>query len=282
MNKLKNNDDVMISNQIVFKELSPEDIQFYEVVSSRITSSNALPFDLPAKSVFDIIRRGLKFFWDWYELATQEQLLVLPLSEIKKFQNGVNHDVKLPNGIEAVIDWRGVESYSMGRNISSFIQYSMLSNFQISSLSSGSSARNGSGVGAYGGAYKNEPFSISSIVSSLYEVEQYKELFKRNYRCTYNKNTQIFRIMTSIDVPLVLTCMVRLSPSELYNDYKFEDYIVACCEEQLGRILSAFDSKLIGEIQINFADIKESGKETKEKIEEEIKDSNIMDIIMQK
>lgn len=270
------NDDIRISNQKIFEKLTPADVEFFERISRRVTGSSAIPFDLPANSVFDIIVRSLKWFWEWYPSATQEKLLFLPYSEICKYRNessALNIDIKMPNGIEAIYDWKAVDQYRIGGvNMVNYMSYALLSNYSI-----------GGFMNNYGysqrGAYAQNPISMVNVVTALYEVEQYKETFTRGYRATFNKNSQIFRLTTEVNTSFVINCFVRLEPEFMYNDYKFEDYVVACVNEQIGKILNTFGFKLPGDVQLNYEQIKEEGKETRKEIEEEIKGMNNTDFI---
>lgn len=263
---------VMISNQAKFTKLQPEDVEFYEQVNSRITGSNALPYEIPADAFFRTVVAAMKWFWHWYEPATQETLLYIPYSEIqsKGVKYGGNIDLLLPNGIEGIFDWKQASQSSLG-SVNDYLRISLLQTF----TATGAGAGNGYG---YGG----NNTQMSNIVISMFEANQYRETFTRGIRANFNKNTGKFRIMSSIDTGLVLSCFVRLQPFELYGDIMFEDYVVACVEAQLGRIMTSFDFNYPGGIKLNYDPVQESGKTRKQEIEEEIKGSNNNDFMMTK
>lgn len=255
-------------NEQLFAKLTPADIQFYETISDRVTSSNALPFDIPAKTVFRLIVKGMKFFWEWYEQATEERTLYLPYSEIIKSPGSkLNRQVKLPNGIEALYGWDIVGGQSYGDNISQYINYALLQN-----LNTGASWS--TDTGATRGAYQSNNTSIVNVVTALYEVEQWKQIFDRTIRASYNKHSQIFSIQSEVTSSMVLHCFVRLQPEYMYNIQLFEDYVVALVNEQLGSIIGLFDFKYPGGVQPDFDKIKDAGKEEKDKIEEFLKEAN--------
>ena len=263
------------SNNPRYKLLSPEDVMFYETVNSRITGSHALPYEIPVDSFFTITIACLKWFWNWYESATQEKMLFVPYNEISNRRDGSgNIDLLLPNGIEAVIDWKQSSS-SISQRINDYLRISLLQTY-----SSGYSS--GAGDGSFRSGYAMQAPSVANAVVAMYEATQFKETFTRGIRANYNKNTQIFRIMTNIDTGLVMQCMVRLLPRELYGDIMFENYVVACIEEQLGRILSAFEFKLPGSVTINYDQIKEYGQTSRKEIESDIKASNNTDFMFTK
>lgn len=259
------------SNNPRYKQLLPEDIEFYERVTSQITASHALPFEVPVDSFFTIVVRSLKWFWNWHENATQEQLLFIPRCDIQAQPNkGGNIDLLLPNGIEAVTDWKsGTAQFSNA--INNYLRVALLQTYSSSNGSYG-------GQGGYGATQ----FSMSNVIMSLYEINSYRETFTRGIRASYNKNTQIFRLMTNIPDGLVLTCATRLMPFQMYADQVFEDYVIASIEEQLGRIVMAFDFQYPGSIKLNYDQIESYGKEKKAQIETAIKESNNMDMIQTK
>ena len=266
-NELLNN--IRIANQAIFTKLTPEDVAFYEVVSNTVTGSNALPFDLPAKEVFRLINKGLKFFWEWYDQGVEERTLFLPYSEIVNSKgNNLNRQVLMPNGIEAIFGWKAVEcSGSYGNNISQYINYALLKNLNTGAAWSNQdfSAR---------GAYKGDVTSIVNIVAGLYEIEQYRSLFTKGITASYNKHSQIFSIRSEIHSGLALDCLVRVRPEHLYTYQLFEDYIVALVERQLHKIIGMFDFKYPGGVQPDFNKISDDGKDAAEKIEEFLKESN--------
>ena len=255
------------TNKDIFKKLSPEDVVFYETIVDRVTSSNALPFDLPAKAVFQLIQKALKFFWEWNEQCVEERTLFLPYSEIKKAKGTkLNRLIQLPNGIEAVFGWHAVDGNFSGDNISQYIHYAMLQNLNTgASFTTEQSTR---------GAYRENNTSIVNIVTALYEAENWKQLFQRGITANYNKHSQIFSIRTEINNSMVLDCFVRLAPEYMYQIQLFEDYVTALVEERLGKIMNMFEFKYPGGIQPNFTEISSSGKEEREKIEEYLKDAN--------
>ena len=264
----------LISNRAKYEKLSPEDIQFYEQVNSRITASNALPFEVPVDAFFRTTIACMKWFWEWYEGATQEQMLYLDYGDIMAIpkDGSGNINILLPEGIQGIIEWKQ-SSATVSRQVRDYLRIALLQTY-----SSNYVATPGSGAG-HRDTYGFQNPSLSNAVIAIYEAEQYRETFTRGVRANFNKNTGIFRIMSNVQTGLVLQCMVRLHPEYLYGDIMFENYVVACIEEQLGRIVTAFDFKLPGSVTINYDQITEYGKDKRKEIEEEIKASNNTDFI---
>ena len=264
----------MTSNNPRYKKLEPADLEFYEQVNSRITGSHALPFEIPHDAFFRTTIAAMKWFWNWHGDATQEQMLYIPYQTISEISSSNtsgsgNIDLLLPESIEAIIDWKA-SSQSITGKLANYLRISLLQTYSTSANTNG---------GSYG---NNSNPTLSNAVISMYEASMYKETFQKGIRASFNKNTRIFRIMSSVTSGIVLQCMVRLHPQDLYGDIVFEDYVVARIEEQLGRIVTAFDFKLPGSVTINYDQIKEYGKESRKEIEADIKASNNNDTIQYK
>lgn len=278
---MSNYTEKMNGNKIRFENLLPEDIEFLERINSNVTSSNALPFDVPMDEVLRIVVRSLKWFWHWYGDATQESTLYVPLEEIasKNVSNRAGQiDVKLPNGIEGIFDLKQVGGANVS-GIAKSLRYPLLNSFR-QSYSSNATITNNGGAG-FRATYGSGSFSMNDAILQMYEQSQYQTLFQRGYRFSFNKNTQILRLMTgNISNGFVCQAFERLSPQEMYGDIMFEDYVTAKVEAALGKIVGTFNFELPGGVTINYDEIKSNGKERAKEIEDEIKESNNGDFIL--
>lgn len=263
---------IKTGNRFRYTNLAPEDIEFHERVNSMVTASHALPFEIPQQAFFDIVVQSLKFFWAWYPYAIEEALYFIPRSELEQttLVNGMRN-IKLPNGIEAVMDWKSGSS-GLGMKMNDLLRISLLSSINNSRGNSSS----------MGGGYGSAPISSTDVVISMYEINSFRETFTRGITASFNKNTQIFKLKTSIPDGLVLFCAVRVMPEDLYGDYMFERYVVGRVEQQLSKIVSSFDFKLPGDVQINYDSIRSDGSDTVKEITEEIKEMNANDMIQTK
>lgn len=268
---MKNERAKKTSNNFRYTNLTPSDVEFYERVNSMITASNALPFEIPQQAFFDIVVQSLKFFWAWYPYATEEGLYFIPREELEnaKKVNGMRN-IKLPNGIEAVLDWKSGNS-QLGMKMNELLKISLLSSI-------GGNYSHSSMTGGYG----SPNIKSSDVSMSMFEINSFRETFTKGIRASYNKNTQIFKLKTNIPDGLVLECAVRLMPEELYGDYMFERYVIGMVEKQLTRVVSSFDFKLPGDIQINYDNIRSEGSDSVKEITEEIKGMNSNDMIQTK
>ena len=260
--------------QNYFEDLLPEDLHFYEQVKDIVTTSNALPFNVPVDAFFAITGQCLKFFWTWFEGATEELSYYVPYYEIKKFKRGTGYGLRLPFNIENVFGWH-LTRQAMNPALANFLRWNYIQTY----MSSG--GLGSPGGGDFRGGYKFQPAQLSNLVIQLYEFESYNEMFGRVVSASFNNNTSILNLRGPVEGSgLVIDVFERVPPECLYDSYEFKEYVVACIEEQLGKIVMAFDFPLIGDVKINYDEIKSNGREKREKIETEIKESNNSDIIL--
>lgn len=274
----------MNGNNIKFENLLPEDIQFMEQINNNVTTGNALPFDVPMDQMLNIIIRSLKWFWHWYGDATQESTLYVPLTELatKGVHSPGQIDVKLPNGIEGIFDLKQVGGIT-SNGISKALRFPILNSFRqsYSTYTSAYTAGGGMSSSGFRSNYGGGTHSMNDVVLQLYEHSQFSTMFKRGYRFSYNKNTQILRLMTgNIENGFVCQAFERLAPQQIYGDIMFEEYVTAKVEAALGKIVMAFNFELPGGVTINYDAIKAQGLSKVEKIEADIKDSNNGDFII--
>ncbi|BBI90394.1 neck protein [Tenacibaculum phage PTm1] len=270
-----------IGNKIKFENLTPDDIDFLNIINDNVTSSNSLPFDVPIDQVLRITIRSLKWFWYWYEDATQESTLYIPFTEIQekqKVSKAGNVDLLLPEGIEGVFDVKPVGGSNF-TSIAKSLRYPLLNALRNTYASSYGGANGG--MSGFRSQYGQGSFSTVDSTLQMYELSQYKTMSQRGYRFSFNKNSRILRLMTgSIGGGIVCQAFERLEPQLMYGDQLFEDYVTAKVEEALGKIVSTFNFELPGGVTINYDEIKSNGKERAEKIEEDIKNSNNTDLML--
>lgn len=258
------------TQQNYFSELTVEDIGFYEQVKSLVTASHALPFNIPVDTFFHIVGQSMKFFWCWYQGATEELSYFAPWHEIQKFKRGTGYGLRLPFNVENVFGWH-LTRQAFNPALANFLRWNYIQTYSSSSAIGGIG---GGGAGGFRSSYKNQPAQLSNMVIQLYEFESYTEMFGRVVAASFNNNTSILNVRGSIDpgCGLVIDIFERCAPEALYDDPTFKEYVVACVEEQLGKIVSAFDFPLIGDVKINYDEIKSRGVEKKEAIETELKE----------
>lgn len=260
--------------------LSPVDFAFIERVTERVTSSNALPFNIPKGQMPDIIRRAAQYHYEWNPDATEQRWLLLPSGSIQQArQLDFNAPLRLPDYVKAIF-----QVYTSGAGISLGISsrdFARAVLFQSYSTNYRAFSTGQTGTGqTFRQSYAASHPTVSSNIVSLFEYSNYKSVFNKGIRFHFNENSHIFNVMGQTNgASIVVDAVIKLALEDLYNDIYFEDYVCALIEQQLGRIMMTFNFTLPGGITVNYDQIKENGKETVDKIEEYMKDQQANDMI---
>src|SRR5207302_479819 len=108
------------------------------------------------------------------------QMLYIPYEEIQRVgpDGSGNISLILPNGIEAVMDWKQATSTYSNR-INDFLRIALLQTYSSSGGGVGSSA------GGYRSGYGGQDTNVSNGVISMYEAAQYRETFTRGIRAGF-------------------------------------------------------------------------------------------------
>lgn len=257
------------TQSIKYDELDGADLEFYDRISNSVTSSHAIPWDLPVDATFDIIVKALKFFWEWKGNATEEVWYYLPTSEIVKHPKGTGFQVPLPTNIQDVFAFKPA-SGAFNTTLANFMRMNLLKTY---TYSSGGVAGGG---GNFRSGYKDSMPSMSNISIQLMEFSNYKEMYGKSIHANFNNNTS--RLTIRGNNPdyngIVLGVFERLLPEYLYTDLDFENYVKAMVEQNIGKILSFTKFKLIGNVEINYEQIQKEGADAVKEIENEIKKQN--------
>lgn len=266
------NPDKRTTSNLKYENLTMDDLEFYERVSEHITASHALPFDVPVDQFFRIVVKCLKFFWEYDINGTEEVSYFLPYHELIKFRKGTGLSIQLPYNIENIFGWH-MTNQAYNTQLGNFLRYNLIQTYSTGSISSGIT-NSGGGNGGFRSGYKSGQSSVSNMIMSMYEFESYNELFGRIPKGSFNNNTGKLNFQSGVDSSLVIDCFERIPPEALYGSLDFEEYVTACVEESLGRISTAFDFQMIGNVKINYDQIRERGIEKKKEIEESIKEAS--------
>jgi hypothetical protein len=253
--------------------LRPVDDEFFQRVAFNVTSSNALPFEIPVDRFLPIVVRCAKYFWEWYIDATFEQTLFIPNSAINSKDKNGNCIVQLPNGIEGISGVWSTNTYA-GVSLSTALRVPLLD-----SISTSYKAFNYSGLSSSG--YTGDKSQISDSIMALMEYDLYNSTLRKGLQFSFSRHTsQLNVIGNPYSNHIILRCFIRHQMEVLYNDILFEDYVTACIMSELGKIVMSFDFQLPGGVKMNYDEIKSEGKEKKKEIEDRLKDEQNNSMIM--
>ena len=128
--------------------------------------------------------------------------------------------------------------------------------------------------GAQGGAMYagTTNWSLTDVVSSLYELSTFDDFL--NTPITYNYNKYSHKLVLLGDLgysDLVINVMQRCGIHELYNNYWFFRYCVCLVKKGLSTIYGTLEFKLPGGVTINYSKFSDEANEEMDKIEERLK-----------
>ena len=105
-----------------------------------------------------------------------------------------------------------------------------------------------------------------------------KQFNLRDVQFKFNLNTKKVNILgRDLQESLFITTLNRIPQEDLYEDALFIKWIIAKSKISLARILGTFNYNLLGNVTINFADIKAEGNEELTELKEKIKTDNTPD-----
>jgi hypothetical protein len=245
------------------------DFQFIKRVQNEVTQSCALPFALPAERIPEFILQSAQYFWLNDDFATEERYYIIKNSDICK-GNKLNKIIQLPPQIIGV---HGVYKLSQQLKYGAMGDFSIERMMMSSYSMFGGAGTIGSGFGMNGVGY-----SLSDVMTSLYEVDTFNQML--NPPLTYNFNTYSSKLVLLGDLgwsDVLITTMVRCKIQDLYNNYYFFRHVVCLCKQALSTIYGTFEFKLPGGVTINYSKFNDEASNELDKIEEWLKDNRAAD-----
>ncbi|AFF28261.1 gp263 [Sphingomonas phage PAU] len=260
-------------------QLTEADYSFMTFIQSEISEDGQIPFEYPLESMPKVIKKCALFFYTEYDLAVQEEWLMIKYSDIR--DTNQNQSIRLPDDIQNVYELKVINQNSCMAcgNMAKFAPWGMLSymsgpmNGSYSSISRQRSTM-------FNNLYDREMGFQEGLIR-MFEVQQYESLFTKGVRFNYNQNTHKLLIQGAYNGDLVLSVFKRIPPEDLYNDRLFIEYVTAACLMRVKRIINSFDFQYPGNVKLNVDEITADAKERFDKVEDYIKEtSNGSDLIL--
>lgn len=254
-----------IDEKIKFEDEA--DMAFIQRVQSEVTQSCALPFALPLDRIPAFILQAAEWFWLNCDWCSEERMYVIKNEEFCK--RGMNKIVTLPNRIIGI---HGVY------RVQSQMRYGAMGDFSLERMMMSSYSQFG-GVGTIGGGVQGSPgmagYSLTDVVSSLYEVDTFNQVL--NAPLTYDYNILSHKLVILGDLKwqdVLINCYVRSKIQDLYNFYYFFRFVVCLAKLSLSRIYGTFEFKLPGGVTINYSTFSEEADKEMDEIKEWVQNHN--------
>lgn len=233
--------------------------ELLEDVNSELSISCAIPIKLPEERIKKIINSAKDWFYDNYQYAVEEKLIVVPAALFASSEFKGSRAIKLPSDVISIFDFREMTGAGIiGPNTGDFSMNRMMA------------------ADIYLNPFGSDALMYRTIMFSQYDLAQ--QYMVETISFGYNKNSK--KLLVKGRTPrrdASLHAYVKLKEEDLYDDEVFRRYIKAKAKMNLGRMLGTFNFTLLGGITINFDMIKSEGSEELAEIKEEIKGEDTAD-----
>jgi len=251
-------------------KLLPLDYAFIEGIQQEISSYSAVPLELPAVRIAKHIQKAAKWFYRWHPMAIQEGKYLIKLSDLRaKMQTperGKVAAVTLPDSIQYVYNIH--KSRSSQTMVEAKYLRDPLSSLNRFSMHTGNSSIGTNGIGS-------RPDMLSSTLS-MYEFSMYNQMTSagRGISHDWNEYTHRINFLSDVDSDLMLEVGYRVPITALYAEDYFENFVIGSCLKSLATIIGTHDYKLIGNVSVNFDQLRTEGEAMLEEVKTDVKGLN--------
>lgn len=251
------------------------DYQFILRVQNEVTGSCALPIAIPADRIPEYIIQAANWFWLNDDSCVEERMYVIPNAAVCKCTQ-MNKLVQLPHQIQNVhgcykiqpnMKWGAMGDFSLERMM--LTTYSMFGGV-------------GTVANGFNGTTGMAGFSLSDVVTSLYEVDTFNQVL--NAPLTYNYNPNSHKLVLLGDLgysDLLINCWQRCRIQDLYNYYYFFRFVVCMVKMNLSTIYGTFEFKYPGGVTINYSNFSDAAKDELDEIKEWVANQHAVDYFFQ-
>lgn len=235
------------------------DYQFIQRIIQDLTQSCALPLPVPAQAIPPLILQAAQYFWENYDLASEERYYCIKNSDINRC--GPNIVIKLPQRILSVF---GV--YKTSDNF----QYAVMGDFSLERMLLNNSALAFGAGGTLSDVFgSGTGYNLTDVMGALYEVQTYKAVFESPLTFNYNPYSNDLVILGALGYSnLILQTFLRCKIQDLYKLYYFFRYCVCLGKKSMATILGTFEYKMPGNVTINYSRFEDSADNEMDKIDE--------------
>jgi len=235
----------------------PEVIDF---VIAEITASCSLPFSPPVNEVERIIDLESKWLYREYRDALDARWYIV---DKRLFQTA---------------DWKKTRTFQMPSCVEGISTiYEMTSGQRVFGINDPDMHFDRlMAADMYLSPLSSDQITYRTIQWSFWDLA--KQFNLRDVQFKFNLNTKRVNILgRDLQESLFITTLNRIPEEDLYEDPLFIKWIIAKAKISLAKILGTFSYNLLGNVTVNFADIRAEGKEELEELKEKIKSDNVPD-----
>ena len=229
-------------------------------IKGEITASCSLPFSPPDNEIERIIDLESKWLYREYRDAWYTKWYIIDKRWYQTDQFKANRTFQLP---ECVVGIKLVYELSSGQRVFGIndpdMQFDrlMAADLYLTPLSS-------------------DQITYRTIQWSFWDLSKAFNL--KDIQTSFNMNTHRLVILgRDPKESLFLTTLDKIPDEEFYNDPLVIKWMIAKAKMSLARILGTFQYNLLGNVAINFGDIRAEGKEELDELKEKINTDNMPD-----
>ena len=237
--------------------------ELVEYVNNEITASCSIPFELPKNEVERIIDVESRWLYREYRDAWYTRWYILDKKFYRTPEWKNTRTYQMP---ECVVGVKYVYEMTNGSRVFGIhdpdLQFDrlMAADLYLTPLSS-------------------DQITYRTIQWSFWDLSRAFNL--RDIRFSFNLNTHRLRINGRDPSESLFICTLDKIPEEdFYEDPLVIKWMIARGKMQLARILGTFNYNLLGNVQINYSDIRSEGKEELDELKEKIKGDSPPDWFM--
>lgn len=249
------------------------DYEFIQRVIKEVTVSCALPMAVPADRIPEYILQAAGWFWNNVDQACEERMYLIKNSDICK-ESKMNKIIQLPQQIMGIHG-----CYKIQENM----KYGIMGDFSLERMMMSSYSMFG-GAGTVGGGFNGTAgmggYTLTDVVTSMYEVDTFKQYLNPPLTYSYNSYSSKLNILGDLKhSDLLIDCMIRCRIQDLYNEYYFFKLVVCFVKRALNTIYGTFEFKYPGGVTLNYDKLTEQADNDFEEIKEWAERNRVNDYI---
>jgi hypothetical protein len=256
--------------------------ELVQEIEDSISFSCSLPYNLNRQETERIIKRAKAWFYDNYQYAVEERIMVLANQLFNHPEFRKTRQIKLPESIVTVYDVREVGGAGISGNPDKDFSDSKLLGSELM-LS----------------PFIGDNLVYRTVMYSYFDLS--RAYLLSTFAFKWNKNTKFLTILGrdparsnkgksansqssqsfSMGVNVAVRCFVAINDEDLFKDELFVRYCIAKSKIALANMLSVFNYNLPGGVQVNSADLKSTGEAELQEVMEMINGENTPSYFLQ-
>lgn len=234
--------------------------EIVDVVLAELTASCSLPFSPPRAEIERIIALESKWLYREYRDALDARWYIVDKALFRSSEWKSTRTFQMPacvEGISTIYELTSGQRVFGINDPDMHFDRLMAADMYLTPLSS-------------------DQITYRTIQWSFWDMARQFNL--RDVQFKFNLNTKRVNILgRDLQESLFITTLNRIPEEDLFEDPLFEKWIIAKAKISLSKILGAFNYNLLGNVTINYADIRSEGNSELEELKEKIKTDNCPD-----